>query len=150
MSPAPRFVGFRKQLRFSRRPFARRCAMRSERHDRFKQPLSHARLDIITSLLTIDLTIIFLRFLHRGLLHDRHFLCFTHSISWHYVRSFFARLRFKIDAPFFFLHQLMKMHPRHAVKEASAWADLCYRDLPFTGSHARKKRSAPGIITAFH
>ena len=50
----------------------------------------------------------------------------------------------------FFLHHLMKMHPRHAVKEASAWADLCYRGLPFAGSHARKKRSAPGIITAFH
>ena len=39
--------------------------------------------------------------LHRGLLHDRHFLCFTHPIAWHYPVSFFARLRFKIDAPFF-------------------------------------------------
>ena len=29
----------------------------------------------------------------------------------------------------FFFHQLMKMHPRHAVKEASAWADLRYYGL---------------------
>ena len=35
------------------------------------------------------------------MLHDRHFFRFTHSISWHYALSFFARFRLRIDAPFF-------------------------------------------------
>ena len=40
--------GFCKQLRFSRRPFTRLCAMCAARHDRFKQWLARARLGVST------------------------------------------------------------------------------------------------------
>lgn len=105
-----------------------RCAAKNA----LKQSLSHTRSGIFTAL--VD----------PGLLLGHYFFFFGFFIMACFMMDIFCDLLIPYPgimiAPFllcyvlklmrlFFVHQLMKMHPRRAVKVAFEWASLCYPDL---------------------